>query len=121
MGGDPVGKLPAAVPRTLSAVDQLCRSACPPDARRRVGELLLALAAVECHVSVGGPDQVPLPLLRDLVVIVGKIAGPGSLEASADGTAGTTALQAFWQPPPLPELDRLLARVLSDRFGLQVA
>ncbi len=111
-GGEPVGELPTAVPRTLSAVGHLCRSACPPDARRQAGELLLALAAVECHVSVGGPDQVPPALLRDLVVIVGKMAGPTWLETRADGAAGAIALQASWQPPPLPELDQLLAGAL---------
>jgi hypothetical protein len=32
--------------------------------------------------------------------------------------AAFTALQATWEPPPLPELDQILARVLSDRFRL---
>jgi hypothetical protein len=32
--------------------------------------------------------------------------------------AAFTELRAAWQPPPLPELDRILAGVLSERFGL---
>jgi len=32
--------------------------------------------------------------------------------------AAFTMVQATWRPPPLPELDQILARVLSDRFGL---
>jgi hypothetical protein len=27
-------------------------------------------------------------------------------------------VQASWQPPPLPELDQVLARLLADRFAL---
>jgi hypothetical protein len=41
------------MPKTISATDRLLRSACPPDSRRQAGDLLLALAAVEYHVSVG--------------------------------------------------------------------
>jgi len=32
--------------------------------------------------------------------------------------AAFTELQTSWPPPPVPELDNILARVLSDRFGL---
>jgi hypothetical protein len=32
--------------------------------------------------------------------------------------AAFTALQVTLEPPPLAELDRILARVLSDRFSL---
>jgi hypothetical protein len=57
--------------------------------------------------------------LRDLVIIIiARLAGRTWLEASADSTAAFTASQATWQPPPLPELDQILARALSDRFGL---
>jgi hypothetical protein len=57
-------------------------------------------------------------LLRDLVIITTRLAGRAWLEANADSTAAFTALQATSHPPPLPELDRILAHVLSDRFGL---
>jgi len=112
-----VRRLPAAMPSTISAADQLRRSARPPDARQ-AGDLLLTLAAVECHASVSGPAQVPPALLRDLVIITARLAGRAWLEADADSAAAFTALQATWQPPPLPELDQILARVLSDRFRL---
>ena len=110
-------RLPAAMPSTISAADQLRRSARPPDARQ-AGDLLLTLAAVECHASVSGPAQVPPALLRDLVIITARLAGRTWLEANTEGTAAFTAVQSTWQLPPLPELDQILARVLSDRFGL---
>jgi hypothetical protein len=118
MGDDPVGRLPVAVPKTIGAAGQLRRSACPPDVLRLASDLLLALAAVECHVSAGGLARVPAALLRDLVIITAQLAGRTWLQARADTTEAFTALQATWQPPPLPELDHILARVLSDRFGL---
>lgn len=101
IGGDPVGQLPVAVPRTISAADQLRRSACPPDVLGQASDLLLALAAVECHVSAGGPGRVPPALLRDLVIITARLAGRTWLEARADSMAAFTELQARW-PPPLP-------------------
>ncbi len=80
--------------------------------------MLLTLAAVECHASLGGPAQVPEALLRDLVILTGRLAGNAWLEANADKTAAFTALQVMPLPPPLPELDLVLARLLSDRFAL---
>jgi hypothetical protein len=113
-----VGQLPVAVPKTISAADQLRRSACPPDVLGQASDLLLALAAVECHVCAGGPGRVPPALLRDLVIITARLAGRTWLQARPDSVAAFTELQASWQPPPLPELDRILAGVLADRFGL---
>ena len=113
-----MGQLPTALPKTISATDCLRRSACPPCARQQVADLLLALAAVECHVSSGGPALMLPSLLRDLVIITTRLAGRAWLEAHADTTAAFTALHATVQPPPLPELDQILARVLSDRFGM---
>lgn len=113
-----MGQLPAAMPKTIRATDHLLRSARPPDTRHQAGDLLLALAAVECHVAVGGPAQMLPALLRDLVVITSRLAGRTWLEANADSAAAFTALQATLQPPPLPELDQILACVLSDRFSL---
>jgi hypothetical protein len=88
------------MPGTISVAEYLCRSACPPDTRRQAGDLLLTLAAVECHASVGGPAVVP-SALRDLVIITARLAGRAWLDANAHSTA-----------------DQILARVLSDRFGL---
>ena len=113
-----MGRLPAAMPGTISVADYLCRSASPAEARRQAGDLLLTLAAVECHASIGGPAAVPPALLRDLVIITARLAGRARLDAHADSTAAFTALQETWQPPPLPGLDQILARLLSDRFGL---
>ena len=112
-----MGRLPTAMPGTISIADYLCRSACRPEARRQAGDLLLTAAAVECHASVAGPAGVPPALLRDLVIITARLAGRAWLDAHADSTAALTALQATWQPP-LPELDRILANMLSDRFAL---
>jgi hypothetical protein len=36
---------------------------------------LLALAAVECHVSAGDPARIPPALLRDMVIIAARRAG----------------------------------------------
>ena len=113
-----MGQLPAAMPKTISATDTLLRSTPAPDVRHQAGNLLLALAAVECHVSVGGPVPMLPSLLRDLVILTARLAGRTWLEANAGSSAAFTALQATVQPPPLPELDQILARVLSDRFGL---
>jgi hypothetical protein len=118
IGGDPVDRGPAAMPRTTSAADQLLRSACPPGTRRQAGDLMMTLAAVECHAGPGGPAVMVPALLRDLVIITARLAGRTWLEASADRTAAFTALQATPLPPPLAELDQILARVLADRFGL---
>lgn len=104
-----MGRLPTAVPKTISVGDQLRRSACTPDMRRQASDLLLALAAVECHVSADGPTRVPPALLRDLVIITASLAGRTWLEARTDSMAAFTELQAAWQPPPLPELDDILA------------
>ena len=107
------------MPKTVSATDRLLRDRlCPPDARRQVGDLLLALAAVECHVGSDGPALMLPALLRDLVIITTRLAGRTWLEANADTAAAFTALHATVHPPPLPDLDQILASVLSDRFGL---
>ncbi len=113
-----MGRLPVAMPGTISAADHLCRSVRSCDDRGRVLDLLLVLAAVECHASAGGPAGVPRALLRDVVIIIGRLVGRTWLEANADRTAAFTALQVSPEPPPLPELDRVLARVLADRFRL---
>ncbi len=113
-----MGQLPAAMPNTISAADNLLRSAPAPDVRHQAGDLLLALAAVECHVSGGGPAPMLSALLRDVVILTAKMAGRTWLEANADSTAAFTAVQATAQPPPLLELDQILAHVLSARFGL---
>jgi len=81
---------------------------------------MMALAAVECHAGLGESAVMFPALLRDLVIITASLAGRTWLEANADRTAAFNALQATPAPPPLAELDQILARVLSDRFGLPV-
>jgi hypothetical protein len=116
-----MGQRLAAMPKTISVADHLRRSAYAPDNHRRVSDLLLALAAVECHSSAFGSEQVPSALLRDLVIITAVLASRTWLHANADTTIAFTDLYASPQPPPLPQLDQILARVLSDRFGLALA
>ena len=95
------------------------RSALPSDDRRRALDLLLALAAVECHARRSQARCGAARLLRDLVIITGRLAGRGRLNSQMlDRTAAFTTLQATWEPPLLAGLDQILARVLSDRFGL---
>jgi len=106
------------MPKTISAAGQVRRCAGLTGARRQVGDLLQALAAVECQFTVGGPAAVPAGLLRDLVLITGGLAGRSWLAANPDTVGAFTALHITPQPPPLPELDRILAGVLSGRFGL---
>jgi hypothetical protein len=113
-----MGQLPAAMPKTISATDHLLRSACPANAHRHAVDLLLALAAVECHAGVGGRAIMLPGLLRDLVIITTRLAGRSWLEINADSMAAFAALQTTVHPPPLPELDHILASVLSERFGL---
>jgi hypothetical protein len=106
------------MPETLSAVDLLCHSGSPPDARRAAGDLMQALAAVECMVAVGGPAEVPEVLLHDLVVITFGLTGRDQIEAGTDRTAGGTGLPAAGQWSLLAELDRFLAGALTSRFHL---
>jgi hypothetical protein len=106
------------MPKSISATDRLLCSPCPHRARRYARELLLALGAVECHAAVGGHAELLPALLRDVVIITIRLADRSWLEANADAAGAFIALQAALQPPPLPELDRILADVLSERFGL---
>lgn len=112
--------LPAAMPGTISAADHVRRSARPAHDHRHAVDLLLTLAAVESHASRGG-HAVPPTLLRELVIITSRLAGSSWLEANADRAAAFTALLVTPEPPPLAELDQILARVLSDRFGLEAS
>jgi len=107
------------MPRTIRAIDLLLRSACPAGSRQRALDLLLAVAAVECHVGPWDTDPKLPYLLREVVIITTRLAGRTWLQT--DAAAALTALHATLQPPPLPELDRILAGVLSDRFGLASA
>lgn len=92
-GGDLVGQLPAAMPKTITATDQLLRSARSPEARHRALDLLLALATVECNASAGGPALVLPGLLRDLVIANTRLEGRNWLEVNAEETASFTRLQ----------------------------
>ena len=106
------------MPRTITATEQLLRSDCPAEARHGALDLLLALAAVECHASTGGHALVLPGLLRDLVIVTTRLVGRAWLEANAEETARFTRLHTSLHAPPLPELDQLLACLLSDRFYL---
>ncbi len=106
------------MPETLSAADLLCHSGSSPAARRAAGDLMQALAAVECLVAVGGPAEVPDALLHDLVTITLGLAGGDQLEAGIGCATGGAGLTISWQSPPLAELDRYLASALTSRFHL---
>jgi len=121
IGGDPVVRLSDAMPKTISTADRVRRSPCHPDAYRKAGNLLEALAAVECSFTAGGPTGVAAGLLRDLVIITGGLVGSVWLEANAETAATFTGLLATPSPPGLAELDEILASVLSSRFGLPLA
>lgn len=112
-----MGQLPATMYNTISVADRLRRSGCPAAARCQAVDLLQALAAVECHASAGRPAPVPPALLRDLVIITGRLAGRTWLTAHSDTMAAFAALLSMREPPPLAELDQVLAGVLSDRFA----
>ena len=113
-----MGRLPATMYKTISVADRLRRSGVPAvDAGQAVG-LLRALAAVECHASAGGTALVPPALMRDLVIITGRLAGRTWLAAHADTMDAFAALHSMAEPPPLAELDQVLAGVLSDRFAV---
>lgn len=113
-------QMPVVMPKTIRAIHQLLRSGRPPDTRHRTLDLLLAVAALERHIGAGRPALMVPALLRDLVIITNRLAGRTWLEANADAAAAFLELQATVQPPPLPELDHILAQVLTDRFGLAV-
>jgi len=117
-----MGRLPGAMPKTISAADHVRRSVQVPDARRKAVDLLQVLAAVECSFTVGGQDGVAPGLLRDLIIIATSLTSPAWLEAAAEtpAVASFTALTATRQPPPLPELDQILASLLRSRFAIRV-
>ena len=117
-----MGRLPGAMPKTISAADHVRRSVQVPDTRRKAVDLLQVLAAVECSFTVGGPDGVAPGLLRDLIIITTGLASPAWLEATAEtpAVASFTALTATQQPPLLPELDQILASLLRSRFAIRV-
>jgi hypothetical protein len=84
------------MPRTIRVADHLRRSGCPPATHRQALDLLLTLVAVECHASVSVSAGVPPALLRDLVIITGKLAGRTWLEANADATGEGFGVPARW-------------------------
>lgn len=112
-----VGILAEAMPKTIGAADRVRRSGCPPEVRCRADDLLQGLAAVECYFTAGGAAAVPAGLLRDLVMITAALTDRAWVETHADKTAVFAALHSTWQPPPLPELDQILADALSTQFA----
>lgn len=120
-GGEVAGQIPGAMPRTLCAVDQVCHARIAPDARRKACDLLAALAAVERSFAGEGPAGVPAGLLREVVVVTSKLVGRTWLRNAPDRSADFTALYVTRTPPPLAELDQIIASVLLIRFGLSPA
>lgn len=116
-----MARLPEAMPKTLRATGHVRGAGYPPDVFRKAGDLLQALVIVEHTFAVGGPAGVPAGLLRDLVIITAGLAGRTWLDANADQAAAFTALYVTRRPPPLAELDQILAGLLSARFGLPPA
>lgn len=114
-----MGRLPVAMPKAIGAADRVLRSGSPVKVRRQACDLLLVLAAVESWIRDGGAAQVPEPLFRDLVITTARLVGRTRPEAGAGSTARFAALHATRRPPPpLPELDHIVAGVLAERFGL---
>jgi hypothetical protein len=109
------------MPKTISAADHVRRRAHMPDARRKAGDLLQALAAVECTFTMGGAAEVPAGLLRDVVIITAELAGRTWLETNSEtpAAAAFVALTVTRRPPLLPELDRILASLLRSRFAVR--
>jgi len=66
--------------------------------------------------------RVPPALLSDLLIITSGPVGRTWLDTHADrttdSTAAFTSVHATQQPPPLPEVEHILTRVLSNRFAL---
>jgi len=56
-----VERLAEVMPKSGGAVDRLRRCADPAVARGMAGDLMQALAAVECNYTVGGAAGVPAP------------------------------------------------------------
>ena len=54
-------RLAEAMPKSGGAADRLRRCADPTVARDMAGDLMQALAAVECNYTVGGAAGVPAP------------------------------------------------------------
>src|SRR5215472_16291509 len=117
-----MGRLPGAMPKTISAADHVRRCAQEPDARRKAVDLLQVLAAVECGFTVGGPDGVAPGLLRDLIIITTRLASPAWLGATAatPAVATFTGLSATQQPSSLPALDRWRASLLRSWVAIRV-
>jgi hypothetical protein len=115
-----VGQLPGAMPKTIGAADHVRRHAHVPDARRKAGDLLQALVTVECIVTMGGQAEVLAGLLRDVVIITAQLAGRTWLETNSEtpAAAAFAAVTVTQQPPLLPELDQILASLLSSRFPM---
>jgi hypothetical protein len=111
------------MPKTIGAADHVRRRAHVPDARRRAGDLLQALATVECTFTVDGEPEVLAGLLRDVVIITAKLAGRTWLETNSEtpAAAAFVALTVTRQPPLLPELDQILAGLLRSRFAVRAS
>lgn len=105
------------MPGTTSAAAEVHRLAGRPQVRCEAADVLRALAAVDRAVAAGDPAGVPAELLREVVISTARLVGRAWLKADSDSSADFTALYATRLPPPLPDLDRILASVLSGRFG----
>ena len=78
-------RLAEAMPKTGGAADRLRRCVGPAVAGGMVGDLMQALAAVECNYTVGGAAGVPAP-------------GPGRVREACGQDALALARSTGWAP-----------------------
>lgn len=98
--------------RTRALAYQIAEHA--PAALTRHRALLLA------QQLTASPAALTPGMLRQIVIAIRALAGPGWLTASADRPAVSafTRLDTLPAPPPLPVLDHILTQCLEARFGL---
>lgn len=108
-----------AFPRTRAVAVRICQDW--PGDRDRPRALALLKRLRDSETALTREDRTPamMALLRDMVLRVRELAGPGWITARAASpeVAAFTALDLMPQPPPPAELDQVLAGVLQVRFA----
>jgi hypothetical protein len=101
-----------ALTQTRAAVHDIAQHA--PVALTRTSALLL-----DQQLRTTCTGTPPPGALRQVVIAIRHLAGPGWLDAHAEdpGISAFTRLDPTPEPPPLPVLDHILARCLQTRFG----